>query len=60
LVCRDGKDDYAYIDDYGGLQVWHNCGGCDNSIAMDGIRLADVNSNVLQLLLILIYPVTDD
>ncbi|KAL6354196.1 hypothetical protein LRP88_12530 [Fusarium phalaenopsidis] len=41
----DGKADYAYVDDNGGLQVWYNRGECDDSMVIDGIRFADVDGD---------------
>lgn len=41
----DGKDDYAYIDANGGIQLWWNRGKADTSMAIDGLRFADIDGD---------------
>ncbi|KAJ6438913.1 Lipase 1 [Purpureocillium lavendulum] len=38
----DGKDDYAFIDEDGGIQLWYNRGHGDTSLLVDNIRFADL------------------
>ncbi|KND93383.1 Lipase 1 [Tolypocladium ophioglossoides CBS 100239] len=38
----DGKDDYAYIDENGGISLWYNRGHGDTSLLMDNIHFADL------------------
>ncbi|KAK7973640.1 elongation factor Tu GTP binding domain-containing protein [Apiospora arundinis] len=41
----DGKDDYAYIDANGAIQLWWNRGTADTSMAIDGVRFADIDGD---------------
>lgn len=43
----DGKDDYAYIDAKGAVQLWWNRGAADTSMAIDGVRFADIDGDGL-------------
>lgn len=45
ILCRDGKDDYAYIDDNSALWLWWNRGTTDSTTALGGIRFADINGD---------------
>ncbi|OAA69170.1 lipolytic protein G-D-S-L family [Akanthomyces lecanii RCEF 1005] len=38
----DGKDDYVFVGDNGSLSVWYNRGTTDDSMAIDGLRFADI------------------
>lgn len=38
----DGKADYVFIGDHGSLNVWYNRGNTDDSMAIDGVRFADI------------------
>ena len=42
---RDGKDDYSYIDENGGVWLWYNRGAGDTSTLIDGIRFADIDGD---------------
>jgi hypothetical protein len=41
----DGKDDFAYIDQEGAIWLWWNRGISDSTMAIDGIRFADINGD---------------
>lgn len=41
----DGKDDYVYIGEHGALSVWYNRGSTDDSMAIDGLRFADIDGD---------------
>ncbi|EGX89576.1 lipolytic protein G-D-S-L family [Cordyceps militaris CM01] len=41
----DGKDDYVFIGDNGSLSVWYNRGTIDDSMAIDGLRFADITGS---------------
>lgn len=41
-ATRDGKDDYVFVGANGSLSVWYNRGITDDSMAIDGLRLADI------------------
>jgi hypothetical protein len=46
LSCHsDGKDDYAYIDQGGAIWLWWNRGTTDATMAIDGIRFADIDGD---------------
>jgi hypothetical protein len=45
----DGKDDYAYIDHEGAIWLWWNRGTSDSTMAIDGIRFADINGDGVSL-----------
>jgi hypothetical protein len=41
----DGKDDYVYVGKNGALSVWYNRGTTDDSMTIDGLRFADIDSD---------------
>ncbi|XWX00175.1 hypothetical protein V2A60_008195 [Cordyceps javanica] len=41
----DGKDDYVVVGDHGSLSVWYNRGTVDDSMAIDGLRFADISGS---------------
>jgi hypothetical protein len=41
----DGKDDFAYIDNEGAIWLWWNRGTSDTTMAIDGIRFADIDGD---------------
>lgn len=51
----DGKDDYVYIGEHGALSVWYNRGSTDDSMAIDGLRFADIDGDGVSYLLIMTY-----
>ncbi|OAA72425.1 lipolytic protein G-D-S-L family [Cordyceps fumosorosea ARSEF 2679] len=44
----DGKDDYVVIGDNGALSVWYTRGTTDDSMAIDGLRFADITGSLGQ------------
>lgn len=42
LDTSDGKDDYAFIDEDGGIHLWYNRGHGDTSLLIDNIHFADL------------------
>jgi hypothetical protein len=47
---RDGKDDYAYIDQEGAIWLWWNRGSSDSSMTIDGLRFADMDGSGVRYL----------
>lgn len=47
---RDGKDDYVYVDEDGGLTLWYNRGETDDSMTIDGLRFADIDGDGVSFL----------
>lgn len=41
----DGKDDYVYVDENGALFLWYNRGEADTTMAIDGLRFADIDGD---------------
>ncbi|RSL78301.1 hypothetical protein CEP51_008323 [Fusarium floridanum] len=41
----NGKADYIWVDEKGGVNLWHNRGSADTSMAIDGLRFADINGD---------------
>lgn len=46
----DGKDDYVYVDEDGGLTLWYNRGETDDSMTIDGLRFADIDGDGVRFL----------
>ena len=47
---RDGRDDYVYVDENGALWFWWNSGEeADTTMAMDGLRFADIDGDGVSL-----------
>ncbi|PNY28626.1 Lipase 1 [Tolypocladium capitatum] len=44
----DGKDDYAYIDENGGISLWYNRGHGDTSLLVNNIHFADLHGEGLR------------
>lgn len=44
-IDSDGKDDYAYVDNEGAIWLWWNKGVVDTTMALDGIRFADIDGD---------------
>lgn len=41
----NGKADYIFVDDNGAVNLWHNRGSADTSMAIDGLRFADIDGD---------------
>ncbi|KAJ3467994.1 hypothetical protein MRS44_005558 [Fusarium solani] len=41
----NGKADYIWVDETGGVNLWHNRGSADTSMAIDGLRFADIDGD---------------
>jgi hypothetical protein len=47
ISCSDGMDDYVYVDQDSALWIWWNRGFGDTSMAIDGLRFADIDGDGL-------------
>lgn len=45
VFSSDGMDDYAHIGDKGAIGLWYNRGTVDSSMAIDGLRFADIDGD---------------